>query len=57
MQEVTLKVSIDVLNLILQALNDSVIYRQQGTSIAISNLQSQANAQLQPVPVPVAPQA
>ncbi len=53
MQEITLKLTLDTLNLILQALNDSVALRQQNTSILMSSLQSQANSQLQPVAQPI----
>lgn len=50
MQAITLTVTPDVLNLILQALNDSVVHRQQSIAVLISNIQSQANAQLQAAP-------
>ncbi len=49
MQEVTVRLSKDALNLILQALNDSVIYRQQNTAMLVAGLQGQANSQAQPV--------
>lgn len=49
MQEVTLKLSLDAFNRILQALADSVNYNQQNTSILISSLQGQANSQIQAI--------
>jgi hypothetical protein len=55
MQEVTLKLTLDALNMILQALNDSVAYRQQSIAILMSSLQSQANSQIQPVVTQEAP--
>jgi len=55
MPEVTIKLTPDALNAVCQALNDSVIYRQQATAILISSLQSQAQAQIQPVAVSEAP--
>lgn len=47
MQEITIKLSLDAFNRMLQALADSVNFNQQNTSILISSLQGQANAQLQ----------
>jgi hypothetical protein len=49
MQEVTIKLTPDALNVILQALNHSVLFQQQNTAMLINSLQSQANAQIQPV--------
>lgn len=49
MQEVTIKLTTEALNVILQALADSVNYRQQNTTMLISSLQGQANSQVQPV--------
>lgn len=49
MPEVTLKVTPEVLNLILQSLQDSVQHRQQQVAILMSSLQAQASSQIQPV--------
>ncbi len=55
MQEVTLKLTVETLNILIQALNDSVAYRQQSTAILMSSLQSQANSQIQQVLPPAPP--
>ncbi len=57
MQEITLKITLDTLNLLLQALQDSVNFRQQNTAILLSNLQSQANSQIQQIPQQNTPSA
>lgn len=49
MQEITLKVTLEQLNMIQNALNALVMYSQQQAGVLIAGLQSQANAQVQPV--------
>lgn len=51
MPEVTLKMTPDALNMIVQALSDSVNFRQQQMAILINSLQAQAASQVQPVAV------
>lgn len=49
MPEITLKVTADQFNMIQAALNAFVVFNQQSAAILNGSLQSQANAQIQPV--------
>lgn len=55
MQEITLKVTPEQLNMIQNALNALIMYSQQQAAVLVAGLQSQANAQLQPVATVEAP--
>lgn len=55
MQEITLKVTPEQFNIIQAALNAFVAYNQQSAAILGASIQSQANAQIQPVAITEAP--
>lgn len=57
MQEITLKISQDQLNIIQSALNAFVLYNQQSAAILAGSIQSQVNAQIPPVLAQGAPPA
>lgn len=53
-QEITLKLTVDQYNTVINALTASVQWQQQSTSVLMATLQSQVVAQVTPVNAPSA---